>query len=150
MSNDSSAPIELPLDDRLCLALYAASRAMTSRYRPILEPLGLTYPQYLVMVLLWEEGVQTVRSIGARLRLESSTLSPLLKRLDGLGLIERRRSSTDERSVNIELSSQGRALEELAVRVPDQICQAAKLASVEQTALVKQLRTLAQNLSADV
>ena len=89
----------LALDDQLCFALYAASRAMTARYRPLLDAVGLTYPQYLVMVVLWDEGPSTVRELGERLRLDSGTLSPLLKRLEGSGLVARERRADDERSV---------------------------------------------------
>ncbi len=94
-------PTSLRLDDRLCLALYTASRAMTARYRPLLDDLGLTYPQYLVLVLLWEEGPRSVGQVGSRLSLESSTLSPLLKRLEAIGLLTRRRDPRDERAVTV-------------------------------------------------
>src|SRR4051812_2398954 len=91
------------LEDQLCFALYAASRAVTARYRPMLEELGLTYPQYLVMMLLWEEDNQTVGQLGARLALDSGTLSPLLKRLTAAGLVTRHRRGEDERSLSIAL-----------------------------------------------
>src|SRR5207248_10850913 len=89
----------LLLDDQLCFALYAASRAVTARYRPLLDELGLTYPQYLVMLVLWEQDSISVRDLGASLQLESSTLSPLLKRLEANGLLRRERRAEDERSV---------------------------------------------------
>src|SRR3712207_7644033 len=91
-------PPSVALDDQLCFALYAASRAVTARYRPMLEQLGLTYPQYLVMMLLWEQDNQTVGQLGARLALDSGTLSPLLKRLTAAGLVTRHRRVEDERS----------------------------------------------------
>src|SRR5690242_20597314 len=115
------------LDERLCLALYTASRAMTARYRPLLSELGLTYPQYLVMVLLWEDGESTVRRIGHRLSLESSTLSPLLKRLEAIGLLARVRNEQDERSVLVSLTPQGLALRDQAAEVPNEICAASGL-----------------------
>ena len=98
------------LDDQLCFALYAASRAVTARYRPMLDVLGLTYPQYLVMMLLWESDHQTVGQLGSRLALDSGTLSPLLKRLTAAGLVTRHRRVEDERSVSIALTDEGRAL----------------------------------------
>ena len=111
------------LDDQLCFALYAASRAMTARYRPMLEELGLTYPQYLVMMLLWEEDHQTVGQLGHRLALDSGTLSPLLKRLTSAGLVTRHRRVEDERSVAIALTDAGRELRERAYAISqDMIC----------------------------
>ena len=88
----------LSLDRHLCFALYSASRAMTAAYRPVLDELNLTYPQYLVLLVLWEEGRATVGRLGERLQLDSGTLSPLLKRLEANGFVRRERSSTDERS----------------------------------------------------
>jgi DNA-binding MarR family transcriptional regulator len=111
------------LDDQLCFALYAASRAMTARYRPMLEELGLTYPQSLVMMLLWEEDQQTVGQLGQRLALDSGTLSPLLKRLTAAGLVTRHRRVEDERSVAIALTDAGRALRDRAYAISqDMIC----------------------------
>jgi len=136
------------LDDRLCLALYTASRAMTARYRPLLADLGLTYPQYLVMVLLWEDGACTVGRVGRRLGLESSTLSPLLKRLEAMGFVHRTRGARDERSVTVALTGQGRALEKRAVGVPAAICAATGLPVSEQAALVAELRELTWRLQA--
>src|ERR687889_1650851 len=109
------------LDDQLCFALYAASRAMTARYRPMLEELGLTYPQYLVLMLLWEEDGQTVGQLGQRLALDSGTLSPLLKRLTAAGLVTRHRRADDERSVAIALTAEGRALQEKAFAISEQM-----------------------------
>ena len=123
-SGDSHLPApSVALDDQLCFALYAASRAMTARYRPMLEELGLTYPQYLVMMLLWEEDHQTVGQLGARLALDSGTLSPLLKRLTAAGLVTRHRRVEDERSVAIALTDSGRALRDKAFAISqDMIC----------------------------
>ncbi|AKF04197.1 MarR family winged helix-turn-helix transcriptional regulator [Sandaracinus amylolyticus] len=108
----------LRLDQQLCFALYTASRALTRAYGPLLEPLGLTYPQYLVMLVLWEEDGVPVKRLGERLVLDSGTLTPLLKRLEQQGLLERRRDAEDERVVRIHLTAQGRALRTKARRVP--------------------------------
>ena len=121
----------LALDNQVCFALYAANRAMTSLYRPLLDALGLTYPQYLVMLVLWEaqgqsaEGAPTVTvsSIGERLRLDSGTLTPLLKRLEHRGLVTRRRRETDERVVDVALTPDGQQLRTQALTVPgDMLC----------------------------
>lgn len=133
---------DLHLNERLCLALYTASRAMTARYRPALSALGLTYPQYLVLVLLWEEGDCSVGQMGARLSLESSTLSPLLKRMEAMGLVTRTRAAADERAVIVGLTSQGQALEPQAASIPAEICEAAGMSLAEQRELVAELRRL--------
>jgi MarR family transcriptional regulator, organic hydroperoxide resistance regulator len=114
-------PPSAVLEDQLCFALYAASRAMTARYRPLLDAIGLTYPQYLVMMLLWEEDNQTVGQLGARLSLDSGTLSPLLKRLTTAGLVTRHRRVEDERSVAIALTDAGRALRDEAGAISEEI-----------------------------
>ncbi len=106
------------LRDQVCFALYAASRAVTSTYRPLLEPLGLTYPQYLVLLVLWERGEITVKDLGEALRLDSGTLSPLLKRLESAGLVTRRRNASDERSVVISLTEHGAQLRRKASQIP--------------------------------
>jgi MarR family transcriptional regulator, organic hydroperoxide resistance regulator len=100
-----------PLDEQLCFALYAASRAMTSCYRSLLDALDLTYPHYLVLLVLWERGESTVTGIGKALQLETGTLSPLLKRLEAAGLITRTRQAGDERSVRVSLTAAGREME---------------------------------------
>ena len=135
------------LDDQLCFALYAASRAMTARYRPMLDALGLTYPQYLVMMLLWEQDNQTVGQLGARLALDSGTLSPLLKRLTAAGLVTRHRRVEDERSVAIALTDEGRALRDRAFAISqDMIC--ALQLGVEDFADLKQtLHVLTQRVT---
>lgn len=110
---------QLRLDAQLCFPLYAASRAVTRRYGALLEDAGLTYPQYLVLLVLWESATPpTVSELGARLRLDSGTLTPLLKRLEAAGLIERTRDVEDERRVLISLTEAGRALEERVADVP--------------------------------
>lgn len=120
----SSTP-SLLLDEQLCFALYAASRRMTAVYRPLLEALGLTYPQYLVMLVLWERDGLTVSELGDRLQLDSGTLTPLLKRLQQAGLVGRRRRQSDEREVEITLTETGDKLRERAAEVPR--CVAEKL-----------------------
>jgi DNA-binding MarR family transcriptional regulator len=111
----------LRLDQQICFSLNAASRAFGGVYRVILKDLGLTYPQYLVMLLLWEHGDLPVKKLGEHLRLDSGTLSPLLKRLETAGLVRRERSARDERSVEVRLTEEGAALREQAVQVPRRI-----------------------------
>ena len=113
----------LALDRQVCFALAAASRSVIGVYRPVLEPLGLTHPQYLVMLALWERSPRTARDISQALHLEPPTLSPLLKRLQSAGLITRSRSVADERALDIELTEAGRALRAEAELVPGQIVQ---------------------------
>ena len=111
----------LRLEEQLCFALYAASRAVTQTYQPYLAPLGLTYPQYLVMLVLWEKDGVTVKAIGEQLQLDSGTLTPLLKRLEAAGYLHRRRSSADERQVLIQLSQSGQALRTQALAMRQQM-----------------------------
>ncbi len=115
----------LALDHQLCFALYSASLAMTKAYRPLLGPLGLTYPQYLVMLALWECDGISVSALGQRLRLDSGTLTPLLKRLQQQSLLLRERDSADERRVRIHLTAAGQALKSRALAVPEAITCAA-------------------------
>ncbi|MFD3538965.1 MarR family winged helix-turn-helix transcriptional regulator [Streptomyces sp. NPDC058662] len=114
----------LRLDGQICFALNAASRAFGGLYRVVLKDLGLTYPQYLVMLVLWEHGELPVKQIGQHLRLDSGTLSPLLKRLEAAGLIRRERSTEDERSVHAHLTGEGAALRARAAAVPRRIATA--------------------------
>ncbi len=120
------------LEDNLCFALYSASRAFTRAYQPLLEPLGLTYPQYLVMLVLWERDDVSVRELGERLHLDSGTLTPLLKRLEEAGTVRRRRDPEDERVVRIALTDAGRALQERAKTVPFELARCAGFAPTEQ------------------
>ena len=115
------------LDRQVCFALYSASRAATAVYRPLLDELGLTYPQYLVMLVLWENEPRGVRELGDELGLDSGTLSPLLKRLEALGFVERRRSGEDERRVAVHLTDAGTALSGKASRIPQRLADAAGL-----------------------
>jgi MarR family transcriptional regulator, organic hydroperoxide resistance regulator len=135
------------LDDQLCFALYAASRAVTARYRPMLDAIGLTYPQYLVMMLLWEADHQTVGQLGARLALDSGTLSPLLKRLTAAGLVTRHRRLEDERSVSIALTEDGRALREKAFAISEEMIGTIGFDTGEFADLKAKLRLLAERVS---
>lgn len=110
--------MSLRLDDQLCFALYSAQRAVTAAYGPLLAPLGLTYPQYLVMLVLWEEGEASVKHLGERLALDSGTLTPLVKRLEAQGLVAKARSTEDERVVVVSLTSTGKRLKKRAEGVP--------------------------------
>jgi DNA-binding MarR family transcriptional regulator len=139
-------PNELALDQQLCFALYAASRATTAVYRPMLDELGLTYPQYLVLLVLWERDGVGVREIGAELDLDSGTLSPLLKRMQTLGLIERRRDTGDERRVHIHLTDAGRSLRERALGVPRRLFACAEMPPDELVALRSTLERLTASL----
>lgn len=139
---------ELELDNQVCFALYAASRAVTQLYRPVLDALGLTYPQYLVMLVLWERGPVTVKDLGAALELDSGTLSPLLKRLESTGLVRRERNAADERSVQVQLTEAGAALRKRAVNVPRKIAGATGLELAELQRLRTQLTELASTIRA--
>lgn len=111
----------LRLDQQICFSLHAASRAFNGVYRAVLKDLGITYPQYLVMLVLWEQGELPVKKLGEHLRLDSGTLSPLLKRLEAAGLVRRERCAHDERSVLVRLTEEGTALRERALAVPRRI-----------------------------
>jgi len=134
------------LDDQLCFALYAASRAMTAAYAPLLDAIGLTYPQYLAMLVLWREDGLRVSHLGERLALDSATLTPLLKRLETAGLVTRKRSSEDERVVEVFLTAAGKKLEKRAESVPPCIFERAGLSMKELVALRQQLQELAVRL----
>ncbi len=139
-------PADLSFDQRLCLALYTASRAMTARYRVALAEFGLTYPQFLVMQLLWEDGTASVGGIGQRLSLDSSTLSPLLKRLQAMGLVTRTRATNDERLMIIGLTGRGEEMREPAGRVTIDVCDATGLSLGGQIELVEALKELTTQL----
>ncbi|MCR2804161.1 MarR family winged helix-turn-helix transcriptional regulator [Paenibacillus soyae] len=111
----------LKLDNQICFSLYAASREITKLYRPLLQDLGLTYTQYVTMLALWEKDEVTVSALGAKLYLDSGTLTPLLKKLESAGLITRARAKNDERSVIVALTEQGRSLREKAVCIPEKL-----------------------------
>jgi DNA-binding MarR family transcriptional regulator len=138
----------LKLDNQLCFAVYAAAHAFNATYKPLLEPLGLTYPQYLVMLALWQEDGVTVSAIGARLGLDSGTLTPLLKRLEAVGLVSRLRDAADERQVRITLTAPGRALKQKAKGIPKALSCASGLPLADILALRGKLESLAANLRA--
>ena len=138
----------LLLDNQLCFSLYATSLAMTKVYKPLLAELGLTYPQYLVMLVLWEKDGLMVSELGERLSLDSGTLTPLLKRLEASGLIARERALADERRVLISLSPAGRKLKTKAAKIPACILAASQCSIPELMTLTKQLQALRQRLSA--
>jgi len=126
MKDAVSLPAELQLDNQLCFRLYAVSRAVIRGYRPMLEALGLTYPQYLAMLVLWEWQAEppeqpSVKALGERLMLDSGTLTPLLKRLEQLGLVERRRARHDEREVHLGLTAPGVALREKVLPLREEL-----------------------------
>jgi len=137
----------LRLDDQLCFTLYAASRAVTQRYRPLLERLGVTYPQYLVMLVLWEYGPTTVKGLADSLQLDYGTLSPLLKRLAAAGLVERHRRSEDERSVEITLTQAGHELETRATEIPQALIDSYNLNANDFAALRNTLRILVDSVA---
>jgi DNA-binding MarR family transcriptional regulator len=134
------------LDDQLCFALYNASRAMTAAYAPILEELDLTYPQYLVLMVLWETDGARVSAIGDRLALDSATLTPLLKRLEARGVIERRRSSEDERVVEVFLTAEGKRLRAKGKHVQSCVFECAGLTMKQLVDLRVQLVELTEHL----
>lgn len=139
-----ATPDQLLLDQQLCFALYAASRSVTGLYRPLLEPLGLTYPQYLVMLVLWEQDGLTVRELGQRLQLDSGTLTPLLKRLQAAGLVTRQRRKQDEREVDIRLTDAGLALRDQASGIPECLAQCMQLPLDQMQSLRDELKRLTQ------
>jgi DNA-binding MarR family transcriptional regulator len=137
----------LVLDRQLCFALYSASLSMTKLYKPQLDPLGLTYPQYLVMLALWEADDLTVSALGERLSLDSGTLTPLLKRLEAAGHVRRLRDAADERRVRLRLTAGGRTLKARAQLVPPQIARASGCSLDEISALTQRLTALREQLT---
>lgn len=135
-------PDEFLLEEQACFALYAASRAVTDTYRPLLGELGLTYPQYLVLLVLWESDSRPVKEIGEALHLDYGTLSPLLKRLEANGMVTRARLATDERTVVISLTEEGRAVRTRAAAIPSAIGCALGLEDTERRLLIDTLRRL--------
>lgn len=136
------------LDDQLCFALHSASRAMTGCYRPLLDDIGLTYSQYAVMLVLWEDETVALSVLCHRLHLDTGTLSPLLKRLEGQGLLERRRRSDDERVMQLTLSDAGRALRDRAARAQARVQAATGLGDDALAVLRAELSALAERLRA--
>ncbi|MDY1016736.1 MarR family transcriptional regulator [Pseudomonas coleopterorum] len=141
-----TADDSLLLDNQLCFSLYSTSLLMTKVYKPLLQALGLTYPQYLTMMVLWERDGMTVGEISTRLLTDPGSLTPLLKRLEAEGLLSRTRSKDDERVVIVELTAQGRALRDQAESVPLNIVKASCHSSAELRALQASLLSLRKNL----
>ena len=146
-STPIAADAWLALDKQLCFALYSASLAMTKVYKPLLAPLGLTYPQYLVMLALWENDAQTVSALGDKLALDSGTLTPLLKRLETQGQLSRERDAEDERRVIVRLTPAGRQLKVQARRIPQEIGRASGCELSEIVGLTRQLTSVRDALS---
>ena len=147
-SRRPTADEALLLDNQLCFALYSASLAMTKLYKPLLDELGLTYPQYLVMLVLWEGDGLMVSELGQRLFLDSGTLTPLLKRLETAGLVSRLRDAADERRVHVHLTAAGRKLKARATKVPACVLAASQCSVPELLQLTAQVRTLRERLAA--
>jgi MarR family transcriptional regulator, organic hydroperoxide resistance regulator len=149
--HNSNKPAGSPLlGEQVCFALYSTSLAMTKTYRKLLRELGLTYPQYLVMLVLWERDGVCVSEIGERLYLNSATLTPLLKRIEGLGLISRRRAREDERQVIVNLSRAGRELRRKTGEVQDGVFHASGCTVAELVAIKQQLDRLRSHLMENV
>lgn len=139
----------LQLDNQVCFALYSTSLAMTKLYKPLLAPLGITYPQYLAFLVLWERDGLTVGELGERLFLDSGTLTPLLKRMEAAGWLQRERAADDERRVIVSLTPEGRALRQQARQVPAQLAQASGCSIGELTDLTQRLQQLRRQLLDD-
>ena len=139
-----SADDALLLDNQLCFPLYACAREVVKRYRPFLDDLGLTYTQYIAMMVLWEKKAVTVKEMGAMLHLDSGTLTPLLKKMEAKGLLIRRRSTEDERSLIVSLTEEGEALRERAVDIPAKMSQCVNLEPEEARELYRLLYKLLQ------
>lgn len=143
--SDMAVSSSLLIEDQVCFALYAASRSVTAVYRPLLDKLGLTYPQYLVMLVLWQRGAGSIKEISTALQLDYGTLTPLLKRLESLGYVQRQRRVDDERAVQVTLTPAGTALRDQATDVPVQISHALGLTAPQTEALRDLLRQVCDN-----
>jgi MarR family transcriptional regulator, organic hydroperoxide resistance regulator len=137
----------LKLDNQLCFAMYTCSREITKVYKPYLDELGLTYTQYITMLVVWETPVITVKDLGIRLHLDSGTLTPLLKKLEGLGLVERKRDSSDERSVIISLTHNGSELKKRAEKIPSKVFCGSGLSIEEAVLLREQLKKIIKHIN---
>jgi DNA-binding MarR family transcriptional regulator len=136
----------LRLDNQLCFALYSSSRGITRLYRPVLSKLGLTYPQYLVMLVLWEREPLTVKDLGEKLFLDSGTLTPLLKRMERQSLLTRERSQGDERQVLISLTEKGKGLKDKAIDIPMKIAEQVNISQREYISLMSSLKKLLKKI----
>ena len=142
---------QLKLENQICFPIYAASRLITREYQPLLDELGLTYPQYLALMVLWEHNGLSVNDIGQKLLLNTNTVTPLLKRMEAQGLVTRQRSADDERRVIVSLTPQGQALQERAAAIPPQLAAGLNADGVDEQALqamLAQLQKIIQHLSA--
>ncbi|WP_292597783.1 MarR family winged helix-turn-helix transcriptional regulator [Mesotoga sp. UBA6090] len=137
----------LKLDNQLCFALYSSSRGVTRLYRPLLSEFGITYPQYLAMLVLWEKEPLTVKELGERLFLDSGTLTPLLKRMEKQGLLTRERSQGDERQVLINLTEKGKRLKDKALAIPLKIADQVNISQSEFTSLLTSLKKLMKQIN---
>ena len=147
-SSSASVDQMLRLDNQLCFAIYSASLAMTRLYKPLLDQLELTYPQYLVMLALWEQDGLMVSELGQRLSLDSGTLTPLLKRLEASGYVSRIRDVQDERRVHISLTAAGRKLKARAAKVPACLLDASQCSLHELVSLTRQVQQLRERIKA--
>jgi DNA-binding MarR family transcriptional regulator len=138
----------LKLENQLCFSLYASSRAITRMYRPFLEGLGITYPQYLVLLVLWEQRESTVKELSEKLDLDSGTLTPMLKRMEGQNLVQRKRSLEDERVVNIQITETGLALYEKAMCIPETLLASSGLSPEEIFNFNVQLKKIISSVNA--
>lgn len=136
----------LKLENQLCFSIYACSREITKLYRPYLEEMGLTYPQFLVLVVLWEREACSVKELGEELYLDSGTLTPMLKRMEAASLIKRQRSNEDERKVYITLTEQGKALKEKAYCIPEAFLLKSGSSVGEISSLLEKCKTLLANI----
>ena len=141
-------PLNLNLEDHLCFSLYACSRAILRLYRPFLDELQLTYPQYLVLVTLWEKEKSTIKGLCEALNLDTGTLTPLLKRMESAGLIKRQRDTIDERVVNIHITQAGKALQEKAACVPQSLLNTSGMSKKELTEINETIIRLLHQLNA--
>ena len=142
------APHKLPLDSQLCFSLYAASMAVNRTYKPLLDGLGLTYPQYLVLSTLWEQGELAVSAIADRLSLESSTITPLVKRLESAGFVTRERNPKDERQVIVSLTAKGRSMNDKTACLTEKLLERSGLTPEQLTRMNRQVRQLRDALGA--
>jgi DNA-binding MarR family transcriptional regulator len=143
----ATTPAVLQLDRQVCFALYSASLAMTKRYKPLLAAIGLTYPQYLVMLVLWEQDDLSVSQLGERLSLDSGTLTPLLKRLEAMGLLSRVRDAADERRVRVALTAAGHALRDQAETIPNCLLESTPWSLAQLQSLTQQVQALRDQLN---
>lgn len=146
---DDAFPTPVPLNGQLCFALYGASIAMGRVYKPMLDALGLTFPQYLVLQVLWERDGRTVGALAERLSLEPSTITPLVKRLEASGLVTRKRAADDERRVHVTLTDRGQALRADSVCISEQVIAKTQLALPELKSLTDQIQSLRRALASD-